>query len=90
MPTNTNGIFDFILDPESLINSTNAVAHGGKVFEENSTVFFNVLTEKSSKTTAIKVILLRLQIKVPYPLTYILRYRLMNLLFIENKVLFFI
>lgn len=47
MPTNTDGIFDFILDPESLINTTNAAAHGGKTFEENSTLFFHRLDGQS-------------------------------------------
>lgn len=49
MPTNTDGIFDFILDPESLINQTNAAAHGGKIFEANSTVFFQRLDGQTAE-----------------------------------------
>lgn len=40
MPTNTDGIFDFILDPQGLINETNGALHGGKNFEKDCTVFF--------------------------------------------------
>ena len=40
LPTETKGIFDFIVDPQGLINKTDAVAYDGKKFEENSTVFF--------------------------------------------------
>lgn len=40
MPTNADGIFDFILDPQRLINKTKAAAYNGLTFEENSTVFF--------------------------------------------------
>lgn len=40
LPTNTTGIFDFILDPQGLINKTNGAAYGRKEFEADSTVFF--------------------------------------------------
>lgn len=40
MPANTEGIFDFILDPQGLIDKTDAAAYGGKKFEAGSTVFF--------------------------------------------------
>lgn len=40
MPTDADGVFDFILDPQGLINKTNAVAYNGLTFEEDSTVFF--------------------------------------------------
>lgn len=40
LPTETDGIFDFILDPQGLINKTGGVAYGGKKFETGSTVFF--------------------------------------------------
>ncbi len=40
LPTNTAGIFDFILDPQGLINKTNGAAYSGKEFEADSTVFF--------------------------------------------------
>ena len=40
LPMNTDGIFDFILDPQGLINKTDAAAYNGKKFEKDSTVFF--------------------------------------------------
>lgn len=40
LPTDTKGIFDFILDPQGLINKTDGAAYGGKKFETGSTVFF--------------------------------------------------
>lgn len=40
LPTNEKDTFDFILDPQGLINKTNAAAYGGKKFEADSTVFF--------------------------------------------------
>lgn len=40
MPTETEGIFDFILDPQGLINATDGAAYEGKKFEKDSTVFF--------------------------------------------------
>jgi len=33
-------VFDFILDPDQLINATGAVKYGGKRFQEGATVFF--------------------------------------------------
>ncbi len=40
LPANTDGVFDFILDPQGLINKTDAAAYDGKKFEAGSTVFF--------------------------------------------------
>lgn len=40
LPTVTDDIFDFIIDPQGLINKTNGAAYDGKKFEENSTLFF--------------------------------------------------
>lgn len=40
MPTSAEGIFDFILDPQGLINETKAAAYNGQTFEKGSTVFF--------------------------------------------------
>lgn len=40
MPTEMDGIFDFILDPQGLINETNGALHDGKNFEKDCTVFF--------------------------------------------------
>lgn len=40
MPTGTDGTFDFILDPQRLINATNGALHKGKSFEKDCTVFF--------------------------------------------------
>lgn len=40
MPTDIDGMFDFILDPQGLINETNGALHGGKSFEKDCTVFF--------------------------------------------------
>ena len=40
LPTDAVGIFDFILDPQGLINKTNGVAYEGNSFEENATLFF--------------------------------------------------
>lgn len=41
LPTDVNGIFDFVLDPQKLIEETNAEAYGGKTFEKGATVFFH-------------------------------------------------
>ena len=35
MPTNTEGIFDFILDPQGLINETDGAMYKGKNFEKD-------------------------------------------------------
>ena len=40
MPANTEGIFDFILDPQGLINETDGAMYKGKNFEKDCTVFF--------------------------------------------------
>lgn len=40
LPTDTKGIFDFILDPQGLINKTGAAAYDGDTFEDGATVFF--------------------------------------------------
>lgn len=40
LPTVTDDVFNFIIDPQGLINKTNGAAYGGKKFEENSTLFF--------------------------------------------------
>lgn len=41
LPTDANGIFDFVLDPQKLIEETNAAAYGGKSYEKGATVFFH-------------------------------------------------
>ena len=38
LPTDANGIFDFVLDPQKLIEETNAAAYGGKSYEKGATV----------------------------------------------------
>lgn len=40
MPTVPEGVFDFILDPQGLINETNGAMYAGQKFEADSTVFF--------------------------------------------------
>ncbi len=40
LPTDVNDTFDFILDPQRLIEETNAIAYGGLDFEKGATVFF--------------------------------------------------
>lgn len=40
LPTVTDDVFDFIIDPQGLINKTDGAAYGGKKFEEDSTLFF--------------------------------------------------
>lgn len=40
LPSNTEHVFDFIMDPQKLISQTNAAAYGGSTFEDNSTLFF--------------------------------------------------
>lgn len=61
MPTNAEGVFDFILDPQGLINETGAAAYDGKTFEEDSTVFFRrmdgeVEEDYSSKSDAVTIV----------------------------------
>lgn len=41
LPTDVNGVFDFILDPQKLIEETNAAAYGGTSFEKGATMFFH-------------------------------------------------
>ncbi len=43
MPTNTEHVFDFIMDPQELIATTDAAAYDGSRFEEDATVFFRRL-----------------------------------------------
>lgn len=40
LPTIANEAFDFIMDPQGLINKTDGAAYKGKTFSEDSTVFF--------------------------------------------------
>lgn len=40
LPTSADDVFDFILDPQGLINETDGAAYGGKKFEEDATLFF--------------------------------------------------
>lgn len=40
LPTVNNETFNFIIDPQGLINKTNGAAYDGKTFEQNSTLFF--------------------------------------------------
>lgn len=39
-------VFDFIMDPDQLINATGAVKYGGKKFQEGATVFFENKNEE--------------------------------------------
>lgn len=41
LPTDVNGIFDFVMDPQKLIEKTNAAVYGGKTYEKGATVFFH-------------------------------------------------
>lgn len=40
LPTVTDDMLDFIIDPQGIINKTGGAAYGKKKFEENSTLFF--------------------------------------------------
>lgn len=40
LPVDTSHVFDFIMDPEGLIEKTKAAAYGGLQFEEGATLFF--------------------------------------------------
>ena len=40
LPTVANEAFDFIIDPQGLINKTDGAAYKGETFSEDSTVFF--------------------------------------------------
>lgn len=60
LPTVGNSAFDFIIDPQGLINKTNGAAYDGKTFEENSTLFFkrmdgNAGVDYSSTSDVIKI-----------------------------------
>lgn len=60
LPTVGNSAFDFIIDPQGLINKTNGAAYDGKKFEENSTLFFKrtdgkVIEDYSSTSDEIKI-----------------------------------
>lgn len=60
LPTNTENIFDFIMDPQQLISMTNAAAYDGRKFEKNATLFFMRSDESrkedySSASDAIKI-----------------------------------
>lgn len=41
LPMDVNGIFDFVIDPQKLIEKTNAAIYGGKTYEKGATVFFH-------------------------------------------------
>lgn len=60
LPTVTDDVFDFIIDPQGLINKTNGAAYEGKKFEDNSTLFFKrsdgqVKEDYSSTSDAITI-----------------------------------
>ncbi|MEH2956636.1 hypothetical protein [Candidatus Merdisoma sp. JLR.KK006] len=60
LPTDAIGIFDFILDPQELINKTNASAYDGQIFEEGATLFFKrsdseALVDYSSTSDAVTI-----------------------------------
>ena len=60
LPTVTDEMFDFIIDPQGLINKTDAAAYDGKTFEEGGTLFFErkdggVEEDYSSMSDAIKI-----------------------------------
>lgn len=40
LPTVTDDMFDFIMDPQGLINKTDGAAYDGKTFEKDATLFF--------------------------------------------------
>lgn len=41
LPTDVNGVFDFVMDPQRLIGETNAAIYGDKTYEKGATVFFH-------------------------------------------------
>lgn len=49
LPIVNANTFDFIIDPQRLINKTNGAAYEGKTFEENSTLFFKRTDGKVSE-----------------------------------------
>lgn len=60
LPTATDDMFDFIIDPQGLINKTNGAAYEGKTFEEGGTLFFSrrdeeAKTDYSSMSDAITI-----------------------------------
>ena len=60
LPTVTDNMFDFIIDPQGLINKTDGAAYDGKKFEEGGTLFFErkdggVEEDYSSMSDAIKI-----------------------------------
>lgn len=58
VPSDTEHVFDFIMDPQKLISQTNAAAYEGSTFEKDSTLFFKrtdggVLEDYSSSSNAL-------------------------------------
>lgn len=52
LPTSAEGVFDFTLDPQQLINATSGNAYGGTAsaeFEDDATVFFNTTSGNAAK-----------------------------------------
>lgn len=61
LPTDVNGIFDFVFDPQKLIEETDAAAYGGTSFEKGATVYFHrsdgqVAEEYSSSSDHVTII----------------------------------
>lgn len=59
-PSDTEHVFDFIMDPQRLISQTDAAAYEGSTFEEDSTLFFRrtdggVLEDYSSSSDALVI-----------------------------------
>lgn len=48
LPTSADGTFDFIMDPQGLIDATSGEAYTGATFEDNATVFFNTASANAS------------------------------------------
>lgn len=49
LPTNVDHTFDFIMDPQELIQMTDAQAYEGKQFEEGATLFFRRMDEEADE-----------------------------------------
>lgn len=49
LPMNTDHVFDFIMDPQKLIEKTEAAAYDGDRFEEGATLFFRRSDGKADK-----------------------------------------
>lgn len=49
LPTVTEDMFNFIIDPQGLINKTDGAAYDGKTFEEGGTLFFERKDGKSEE-----------------------------------------